>query len=159
MKSHRTSALALLLLTGFAIAGSSPDTSASDSGTPALEVVLVTGERAGPALWKVSSGDHVLWIQGEVGELPERMKWRSIRFERLLGESQELLIDDSDRIPVPNNRRELDAFYSAAKLPRGQTLRDLISPGMYARAKVLQQTFHLPRKFASERPWAAAGSI
>src|SRR5215217_1805713 len=60
-----------------------------------MEVVLVTGEQPGPGLWKVSSGDHVLWILGEVAPQPGKVKWRSRKFEFRLARSQEVLLDFS----------------------------------------------------------------
>lgn len=48
-----------------------------------LDEVLVTGEQAGPGLWKVTrpsaDGDHVPWILGTYGPLSKKMQWRSRR--------------------------------------------------------------------------------
>jgi hypothetical protein len=38
-----------------------------------LGEVLVIGEQPGPALWKVSTDDHVLWIMGTYSPLPKQM--------------------------------------------------------------------------------------
>jgi uncharacterized protein YbaP (TraB family) len=150
--------IALLLFAGFAVAGARTGKPASDTGEPALDVVLVRDELPGPALWKVSSGDHVLWIQGEVAALPMRMEWRSKEFERLLKESQEVIVDDSDRAPdFP--RREVERLTNPQKLPRGQTLQEHVSPGMYVRLEAIQETFDIPGDLESERPWAAASRL
>jgi hypothetical protein len=77
--------IASLLTAGVvAAAADNGATSPSKDDEPPMEVVLVTGEQPGPALWKVLSGDHVLWILGEVLPVPRKMKWRSKRFERVL---------------------------------------------------------------------------
>jgi uncharacterized protein YbaP (TraB family) len=156
-KSNCMPSIALLLLAGFAMAdaGTKP---APETKEPALDVVLVTGEHPGPSLWKVTSGDHTLWILGEVMPLPRRMKWRSTQFERLLKESQEVLVDDSDRVPEPANPQEFVALHNAGKLPRGQTLQELISPDMYARVMAVRETFGVPVELKPLRPWAA-GSV
>ena len=70
---------------------------AAAAGAPAgaapqqLEEIAIIGERPGPRLWKVSKGDHVLWLLGTLNHLPKRMTWRSSEVESALAESQELL--------------------------------------------------------------------
>ena len=159
MKANYTTAVALMLLAGIAVAGAKPGKPAPDAGEPPLDVVLVKGELPGPALWKVSSGDHVLWIMGEVGAIPKHMKWRSKQFERLLKESQEMIVDDSERAPAFTTQREAARLWKAYKLPRGQTLQEYVSPGMYARAEAIKETFDIPVDLESERPLAAAGQL
>jgi hypothetical protein len=97
--------ITFLLLAGFAVAAEDgTEASAPAPHASTLEEVLVTGEHPGPALWKVSSGDHVLWILGEVSPLPARLKWRSRQFESLLATSQEVLLD-IDRGDRPTQRQ------------------------------------------------------
>src|SRR4051812_2866168 len=69
-----------------------PGTASQDSRSPEMEVVLVTGEQPGPALWRVSSGDHDLWLLGDDSPLPRKLKWRSRQFEALLAKSQEVML-------------------------------------------------------------------
>ena len=38
-----------------------------------LEAMVVRGQQPGPGLWKVSKGDHVLWILGTLS--PSRRTW------------------------------------------------------------------------------------
>jgi uncharacterized protein YbaP (TraB family) len=122
-----------------------------------LEVVLVTGEQPGPALWKVSSQDHVLWILGEVAPQPDTMKWRSKRFERLLANSQEVILDFSG-VMWPNKLQE-DAEARVRKLPGGQKLKDVVSPELYARVEVARKHFDTPRQIEQLRPFYAARRI
>lgn len=63
MRKACISGIALLFLKEFAPAGESANVSPV-SKNEELEIVLVTGEQPGPALWKVSSGSHDLWILG-----------------------------------------------------------------------------------------------
>jgi uncharacterized protein YbaP (TraB family) len=56
-----------------------------------LEEIAIVGERPGPRLWKISKGDHVLWLLGTLSHLPKRMTWRSSEVDTALAESQELL--------------------------------------------------------------------
>lgn len=56
-----------------------------------LQEIAIVGERPGPRLWKVSRGDHVLWLLGTLNHLPKRMTWRSSEVDSALAESQQLL--------------------------------------------------------------------
>jgi uncharacterized protein YbaP (TraB family) len=56
-----------------------------------LEEIAIVGERPGPRLWKVSKGDHVLWLLGTLNHLPKRMTWRSSEVDAALADAQELL--------------------------------------------------------------------
>ena len=138
------SAIAVLLIARIAVAEE-------------MEVVLVTGEQPGPGLWKVSSGDHVLWILGEVAPQPGKVRWRSKRFELLLGDSQEVLLDFSGVI-WPNKVRE-EAEARIRTLPRGQTLKDVVSPELYARADAARKLYGTPDRIDELRPFYAGRRI
>lgn len=56
-----------------------------------LAPVVVNGVTPGPALWKVSRGDHVLWILGVAAPLPKKVKWNSAEVERIIARSQEVI--------------------------------------------------------------------
>jgi hypothetical protein len=57
-----------------------------------LEVIVVTGRLPGPPLWRVFSGDHVMYIFPMLSLVPEDMDWDSGRVEYLLSESDEVLL-------------------------------------------------------------------
>ena len=62
--------------------------------TPAgnqLEEVLVTGEHPGPGMWKVTKGEHSLWILGTHSPLPQRLIWHSQDVEFAISEAQQVL--------------------------------------------------------------------
>ena len=122
-----------------------------------LEVVLVTGEQPGPGLWKVSSGDHVLWILGEVAPQPDKVKWRSKRFETLLEHSQEVLLDFSG-VMWPNSLQE-DAESRIRKLPGGQTLKDIVSPELHARTEVARELYGTAEQIEVLHPFYAGRRI
>jgi len=121
---------------------------ANDAGTRAavpeddesgLEVVLVTGEQPGPGLWKVSSGNHVMWILGEVSPFPRKVKWKSKKFDKLLRNSQELLLDFSGY--WRENENEIAAYERAEKLPEGIALKDVISQDLHVRVENTAKVF------------------
>jgi hypothetical protein len=145
--------VAALLIAGIAVADAGVDDAASEP----MEEVLVTGVQPGPGLWKVSSGDHVLWILGEVAPQPSKVKWRSKRFEALLEDSQEVLLDFSG-VLWPNKIQE-DAEARIRKLPPGQTLRNVVSPELYRRAHVAQILYETPEQIDELRPFYAGRRI
>jgi uncharacterized protein YbaP (TraB family) len=64
---------------------------AQDAPNSEPETVLVQGERPGPTLWKISRGDHILWLLGTHSPLPILMTWRSAQVESAISESNEVL--------------------------------------------------------------------
>jgi uncharacterized protein YbaP (TraB family) len=57
-----------------------------------LDEIVVTGERAGPGLWHVYKGTAQLWIFGTVSPLPKDMTWRSKQLEKILDETDLVLV-------------------------------------------------------------------
>lgn len=72
------------------------DSATQDSGPPAppaldeLEPVVITGVSPGPALWKISSHDHTLWVLPTLAALPRQVFWRSTQLETVMSRSQEV---------------------------------------------------------------------
>ncbi len=59
--------------------------------TPVLDEVLVTGERPGPGMWRISKGGHDLWVLATLEPLPKDMNWRSRTVEDRIAMSQAVL--------------------------------------------------------------------
>ena len=136
--------IAALFLTGLAPANQTdPDASAPDTDEAGMEVVLVEGYQPGPRLWKVTSGEHVMWILGEISPYPRKVKWRSARFEDLLRNSQEMLLDFSGYWSA--NHSETRHLAMAEFLPSGVSLKDVISPELYKRVESMATRFNAPR--------------
>jgi hypothetical protein len=110
-----------------------------------LDTALVTGEQPGPGLWKVSKGDHVMWVLASYGPLPRGMTWRSQQVEARIAESQEVLYGGNVGI-VPNigilrGITLIPAALKAGKNPDGQTLKQVLPAETYARWLVLRQKY------------------
>lgn len=110
-----------------------------------METVLVTGEQPGPGMWKVSRGDHVMWVFGTIGEVPDSIAWRTKEMEARIAESQEILYP-----AWPRAELDISAFqaltlvplaFKVAKNPDGATLKDVFSPGDYATWLRLKQKY------------------
>lgn len=113
-----------------------------ETDEPDMQVVLVRGVQPGPALWKVASGDHVMWLLGEISPYPRKVSWKSKDFVKLLARSQELLIDFSGYWFLDDDSRA--ALTKAEKLPPGTKLKDVISPELFERVQQTAARFDSP---------------
>jgi hypothetical protein len=157
MSGMRVIRIVLLLVSGLASANDpGAKTSVPDIDESGLLVVLVMGEQPGPGLWKVSSGEHVLWILGEVSPIPRRVEWRSRKFEKLMRGSQELLLDLSGFWRA--NATEMSAYRQVEKLPRGTALRDVIPPELHVRVRTTARKFGA-FELEELRPFAATNRL
>lgn len=131
-----------------AMSQSEPEPVAPDSG----ETIRVVGQRPGPGLWKVSKGDHVLWVFGTYSPLPVKMEWRSHEVEAILAQSQEFL---SPPIATPDigmlRMATIIPFaFGINDLPEKQTLSDVLAPDVYQRWLTLRDKY-LYKKDGLER--------
>jgi uncharacterized protein YbaP (TraB family) len=126
-----------------ASASSAP--SPSHVNAPLLQTVSVTGVQPGPGLWKVSKGDHVMWVLGTLSPLPKHMQWRSTEVEDTLAHSQELLESPTAELKVDagffGKLALLPSVYSARKNPGGESLQQILPPEIYARWEVAKQQY------------------
>jgi uncharacterized protein YbaP (TraB family) len=126
-------ALALLAL----LATVTPGSGADATDTTTLDEVLVTGERPGPAMWKVSKGDHTLWIMGTLSPLPAKMTWKSKQAEEVISGSGEILAESVSSYDMDMGFREafgvLRAMMRARHNPDGSTLREALPQEIYDR--------------------------
>lgn len=119
-------------------AAAQPDLAAAPA-----EQILIVGQRPGPGLWKVSKGEHVLWLFGTYSPLPAKLVWRSQEVETIIGRSQEFL-------QAPSSSASLGFFRSLAVLPYvigiqknpdGARLQDLLPADVYARWLPLRKKY------------------
>ena len=110
-----------------------------------LNPVVVSGVQPGPGLWKVSKGDHVLWILGTLSPLPRRMTWQSQQVADVIAGSQQVLLAPSIKMKLDvgffGKLFLLPAAYSARKNEDGKTLQQLLPPAQYVRWLVLKQQY------------------
>lgn len=151
-------ALAMLLATAHAAAQGVP--AATPAQEPPIAELEVTGVRPGPSLWRVSRGDHVVWLLGTLDPLPRRMTWRSREVESVISQAQEVL----PSVPSVNARigpilaiRLYMQYRRTEKLPGGGTLRDWLPPPLYARLVQLEARYDPhDRRLETLRPIFAA---
>lgn len=152
-------ALLCLALATPALAQEAPPPS---TDAPVMETVLVTGEQPGPGLWKVSKGDHAMWILGTWSPLSAGMQWHSKQAEERIAQSQEVLLAPKVGFHVGFFRSLTlaPALIGVTKNGDGKTLADVLPPELYARWEVLKERY-LPddRKVMRERPLFAAQEL
>jgi len=133
--------LACLMASAFAASGatfaqSAPAPAASAPGqVQNLEAVTVSGVQPGPGLWKVSKGDHVMWVLASYGPLPKDMTWNTKQIEARIAESQEVLygggVNIGANIGIIRGLTLIPAALKAGKIPDGRTLKDVLSAETY----------------------------
>ncbi|MEI6737849.1 MAG: TraB/GumN family protein [Pseudomonadota bacterium] len=130
-----------------AIAQSLPATSVVPvPAPPAEETLLVIGEQPGPGMWKVSKGDHVMWIIGTQTPVLEKMKWRAKGIKAVIAEAQEILSEP--RISISTGQigffralMLLPSAMEARKNPDNAMLKDIIPAELYPRWLVLRDRY------------------
>ena len=108
--------------------------------------IIVSGRRPGPGVWKVSKGNHVMWVFGVYSPLPRNMAWDAARVERLLAQSQVLLAPPSASAHVGFFKGlrllpQLPRLIGIQKNPDGATLHDVLPAEVYARWTVLKDRY------------------
>lgn len=123
------------------------------------EQIHVVAQRPGPGMWKVSKGEHVLWVFGMYGPVPKNMQWRSHEVENVIRNSQEYLLPPtaSAKPGFFKYVTLLPSLIGVRKNPDGATLRDVMPAEDYAhwttlKAKYLPDNDDVER----ERPIFAA---
>lgn len=129
----RLSALVILALVAF---GGDNLCTAQQPGNPdALAEVVVTGERPGPGMWRVTKGNHDLWILATLEPLPKKMIWRSQAVERRIASSQ-VVITPPQFTPAIGFFRGialLPSLLHARHSPDGKTLEEELPHDLYIR--------------------------
>lgn len=110
-----------------------------------LDTVVVTGVQPGPGMWKVSKGDHVMWVLGTLSPLPKKMTWRSQDAGEVIARSQEMLdvpyaTIDAD-VGFFRRLALLPSLLGARKNPGDATLQEVLPADLYARWKVLKEKY------------------
>jgi len=123
----------------------------------ALDEVLVTGERPGPGMWRVSKGGHDLWILATLQPLPKNMTWRSQLVEQRIAASQVVISPprvDAD-VGFFRGLTLIPALLGARKSPDGRSLEQVLPHDLYIRWLALRVRFGAPDD-EHKRPMLAA---
>jgi uncharacterized protein YbaP (TraB family) len=113
-----------------------------------IEEITVVGRYPGPPLWRVSSGDRVLWIFGDLSPVPKGLDWDPRNAERVLDRTDAVIGAPRVSATTFNPLRLFRLFRAARRLarnPEGATLADRMPAELYARYTALR-TRYLPKQ-------------
>ena len=125
---------ALLLAASAAVPGAIAQENDTSQPTPVdvvEEEIQVMGDLPGPPLWKVTRGDHVLWILGTPELVPDGLRWESDSIERVLALSSEYLPPPSLRISLTNPVRAWRLIKRTRRIPDRGTLEGVLPEDLY----------------------------
>lgn len=126
--------------------------------------IVVSGVQPGPGMWKVSKGDHVLWILGTLSPVPRDVTWLSRDVEAAIAQSQEVLqppgLAVNADIGVFSGLMLLPSALKASKNPDGAMLKDVLPADLYARWSLLKAHYiGRDNGIEKKRPLLAANEL
>ncbi|HEY3787141.1 MAG TPA: TraB/GumN family protein [Steroidobacteraceae bacterium] len=152
----------LALANAFCVPGLGTAQASPASEQPAEEVVVV-GRHEGPRMWRVTSGDHTMWILGTISPLPKKMTWQSDSVATVLQQTQEVLPAWPSIGVGANPFTALRLYFTwrrIQKSPDHMKLQAQLPPELYARFEALKARY-APRDSRLEelRPMLAGGRL
>jgi len=128
----------------------------------AIDEVTITGERAGPEMWKVSRDGHVLWLLGTLETLPKRMTWHSAKVDEVIAQSQ-LVIPASTTVKADAGPFAMVGLYfnwrRTERLADGQHLADVVPAPLFRRFEALRRRYSPYDSMDTLRPMVAAQQL
>jgi len=129
--------LTLFALTASKLAGAdaAPLMSQPPVSDAQLAEVLVIGKQPGPGLWRISKGDHDLWVFATLTPLPKQMIWDATDIEKHIRESQAVLAPPriDPHIGFFRGLTLLPSLLRARHSPDGRTLEQVVPHDLYMR--------------------------
>ena len=128
---------------------------------PPLEEILVVGEQPGPAMWRVSKGEHSLWILATLEPLPKDMVWRSKSVDERIAASQLVLSPPelSAHVGFFRSLTLVSSLLRARHAPNGQTLEQSLPHDLYIRWLALRVKYLGNADDEKLRPLLAAADL
>lgn len=98
-----------------------------------VDEVVVLARRSGAPMWTVSRGDSTLILVGAITGIPRDLEWRPDDLEAAAARSQQILTPQVGRASVTDLLRVIWRIRTIARMPRGQTSADYLTPEWQAR--------------------------
>jgi uncharacterized protein YbaP (TraB family) len=119
----------------------------------AQPAAVASAETARPALWKVTRGGTTIFLFGTIHALPPGIDWFGGPIAQAFDQSQELVTEIVETDPVQMQRLVI----SRAMLPKGQSLRAMLTPELKASYEKQLGVLGLPAQtLDGYEPWYAA---
>ena len=128
---------------------------------PPLEEILVVGEQPGPAMWRVTKGEHSLWILATLEPLPKDMVWHSKSVDERIAASQLVLSPPelSAHVGFFRSMTLVPSLLRARHSPNGQSLEQSLPHDLYMRWLALRVKYLGHGDDEKLRPLLAAGDL
>jgi len=136
-------------------AASAPPANATvDPDATLVEELVVTGRLPGPAWWRVTKGDSVVYVLGSPSLAPERMQWdRGIFEHRLQGANEVILPYRGLRVKVVGAPGAMIAYM---RLRSSKPFEDTLPPELRSRFAAVREKIGQPAKrYGTKNPLAA----
>ena len=126
-----------------------------------LEEILVVGEQPGPAMWRVTKGDHSLWILATLEPLPKDMVWHSKSVDERIAASQLVLAPPelSAHVGFFRSMTLVPSLLRARHAPNGETLEQSLPHDLYMRWLALRVKYLGHGDDEKLRPLLAAADL
>jgi len=155
--------LASVLCVLLAAAALADESAPAVASAEPVEEIVILGERPGPQLWKITNGEHTLWLLGLLQPLPTRMAWKSAAVEEVLDHSDAVIAAGGDvdaRIGLISGIRLYRQWRAIQRNPDDGSLAQLLPAPLYARFDALRTKYaKRNRKLDELRPIFAAGRL
>ena len=102
-----------------------------------IEEVVVLARRSGAPMWTVTRGDSTLILVGAITGIPRDLEWRPDDLEAAAARSQQILTPQEGRASVTDLLRVIWRIRTIARMPRGQTSADWLTPDWQARLEAV----------------------
>ncbi|HEY0600585.1 TraB/GumN family protein [Brevundimonas sp.] len=102
-----------------------------------VEDVVVLARRSGAPMWTVTRGDSTLILVGAITGIPRDLQWRPDDLEAAAARSQQILTPQEGRASVTDLLRVIWRIRTIARMPRGQTSADYLTPEWQARLEAV----------------------
>ena len=128
---------------------------------PPLDEILVVGEQPGPAMWRVTKGEHTLWILATLEPLPKDMVWHSKSVDERIAASQLVLSPPelSAHVGFFRSMTLVPSLLHARHAPNGQTLEQSLPHDLYIRWLALRVKYLGNADDEKLRPMLAAADL